>query len=67
MRRSEPTNRIRLCSTGKVAYLNYHAARQDLWRLRRNPKVRSQATYRCPECGLWHLTSGRNSRRYTVR
>lgn len=51
------------CSSGKVAYrtrgralyaLRVIAAEEAQAAVEREGRVR--ATYRCPECGVWHLT-----------
>jgi hypothetical protein len=46
------------CSSGKTPYASKADAKRGLKRVRQRVAVRR--VYRCPECGLWHLTSQRS-------
>jgi hypothetical protein len=61
-------NAIRLCPTGKWGYADERGARKALrvWgstpdHLQRKGYAPCRA-YRCPRCGLWHLTGSRSGR-----
>lgn len=52
------------CPTGKKLFAKKSWARDYV---KRRPLFRNQRPYRCPECGLWHLTSADARSRFYIR